>query len=228
MTKKIITIWLLAGSLALSACAAPVAKPQTTPRTGQSTDTAKSSGQTVTLEEYDTLKQESDETISALKDEIASLKKGADDNTAPDNSAIAFRQRPAGMLYFPVFTLDAEMKTETAGYVAIKPQATLTTKLKDLTRGISRILFEKRDMEVVSIKTVNNKKIVTINLKGQSEWNQVFQGTTNGGVNSQALVLSYLQKDYRNGWIDGVRFLMDGQPIELEHTPLLEEIQFRK
>ena len=97
-----------------------------------------------------------------------------------------------------------------------------------MTVGISKILFDGSKLKVIGIKDENDKKIVYIDLVNADDWKPKFQGSTGGGINSQALVFSYLQKDFKNSWIDGVHFTMDGQTIELDHAPILEETQFRK
>lgn len=228
MTRRIAPILVLTASLILSACAAPSPSTGTVPDQTQPASSAKtesSSVETVTLAEYEALEKDKNAQIAALKDEIDLLEKGTDQ--APDNSAIAFRQRPAGMLYFPVFTLNGELEPEAAGYVAIRPQAEVSDKLDTLTRGISQILFAGRPMEVTAVRTEDEQTIVYVDLKDRAQWQQVFQGTTGGGINSQALIASYLQADYRNAWIDGVHFTLDGEPVLFEHAPLLEETQYR-
>lgn len=245
MTRKIIPILFLAASLTLSACAAPSIQQKPSAETTKTTKLkadketetktqskeGTSSGKTVTLAEFESLKDDKEAEISTLKDEVELLTDQIDllkkDKLTPDNSAIAFSQRPAGMLYFPVFTVPQVNEPKAAGYVAIKPQAEVSDKLRTLTQGISQILFAGRSMEVAEIRMENEKKIVFIDLKNLDQWRQVFQGSTGGGTNSQALVYSYLQNDYRNGWIDGVHFTIDGEPITFDHAPLLEETQYR-
>lgn len=233
MTRKTMPLLFLTASLILSACSAPVTGAEKTDTTAPSSTvsstqgkTGTSPGETVSRRDFDELKAEKDAEIASLKDEVESLKKASD--VTPDNSALAFKKRPAGMLYFPVYTMDEDLDVIVAGYAAIKPQAELDEKLEELTQSISRILFAGRPMELTKIKTEDGKKIAYINLKNASKWNQLFQGSTNGGTNSNALVSSYLQKDFRNGWIDGVHFTLDGQPIIQEHALLLEETQYRK
>lgn len=236
MTRKILPILLLTSSLILSACGASVTGAQetgtktlTTAASGAQETTAttsKSDADTVSRSEYEALKTEKDAEIFALTKEVESLRK--DSEVIPDNSALAFKDRPAGMLYFPIYTMDEDLNLIVAGYAAIKPQAELSDKLDELTASISRLLFDGRMMEVTEIKTEDGKKVVYVDLMDASKWNQLFQGSTNGGTHSNALVSSYLQKDFLNDWIDGVHFTLDGQPIEREHAPLLEKTQYRK
>lgn len=229
MKRKSIPTLLLAASLLFTACATPAAKTATTTAKGTTaTQTTKTDSKgTITAKEFEDFKTQKEGEITVLKEELDALKKSS--GKTPDNSALAFNQRPAGMLYFPVMTLKADdMSPYAAGYVAIEPQAAVREKLEKLTAGISRILFNGNGLEVTDIKEEEGKQVVYINLVKAADWEPVFQGSTGGGINSQSLVLTYLQKDYKNSWIDGVHFTMDGKDIILDHAPILEETQYRK
>lgn len=230
MNRKIIPTLILAASLLFTACASPAAgSASTTAKVGTTAiETTKTESKgPITAKEFETYKSEKEAEITTLEKELDVLKKDA--GKTPDNSALAFKQRPAGMLYFPLITLKSDGKTPyNAGYVAIEPQASVADKLDKLTAGISKLLFNGSKLKVIDIKAENGKKIVYIDLVDADNWIPRFQGSTGGGINSQALVLSYLQKDFKNSWIDGVHFTLDGQPIELDHAPILEETQFRK
>lgn len=227
---------LLSAALLLAGCAAPspsTGAPQTTAASSSGAAQTGSGVQTVSLAEYEALKAETDEAIDQLTDDISrleaenkTLQKGSE--VTPDNSAIAFRERLAGLLYFPVYELDVTMEASPAAYVAIKPQASVEEKLGELTQGIAEILFDGRSMKLVGIEDTSEGKVAVVDLVDGASWNQVFQGTSGGAAASQALILSYLQADYTNAWIDGVRFTMDGEAILLDHAPLLEETQFRE
>ncbi len=230
MKRKLIPALLLTTSLLFTACSSPAANTATTTAKAATT-TAKASTEpasgTISAKEFKEYQDKKESEITALKEEIDGLKK--DTGKTPDNSALAFSQRPAGMLYFPVISLTQDEVTPyTAGYVAIEPQAPLLQKLEKLTAGLSSILFNGSKIEVTGIKEESGKKVAYINLVNAADWEKKFQGSTGGGINSQALVLTYLQKDYKNSWIDGVHFTMDGKAILLDHAPIFEETQFRK
>lgn len=231
MKSKLIPALLLGVTL-LSACAAPAPSTGAPKSTTVAGATSGAGAQTVSLAEYEALKKETGDTIDQLTDDVTrleaenkALKK--DTEVAPDNSAIAFKERLAGLLYFPVYELDADLNAAPAAYVAIKPQATVEEKLEQLTAGIAEILFADRAMALTAIEEVDGKRVARIDLKNADSWYQVFQGTTGGATASKALILSYLQADYTNAWIDGVAFTMDGAPLQMEHAPLLDEIQYR-
>ncbi len=228
MTNRKTASLLLAAGLFLTACAAPSAGQSLTRDKSETkvTDSQGSESSIVSLEEFEAYKQEKDEEIQILNDEIANLKNS--ENPAPDNSAIAFRQRPAGMLYFPILMQDTEEEEPYArGYVAIRPQDPVTEKLSLLTTGVSQLLFNGLAMEFTGIQEEDGKQVAWIDLKGKADWQPVFQGSTGGGLHSRALVQTYLQENYRNSWVDGVHFTLDGQPVQYEHAPILEETIFR-
>lgn len=248
MNRKLIPTLLVAMSLLFTACASPsattakdvttTAKAQTTTTTPTPTTTTTTTttittitstneaNGTLTAKEFNDFKTQKESEITALKEEIDGLKK--ETGITPDNSALAFSQRPAGMLYFPVITLNPDDQTPyNAGYVAIEPQLSVSEKLVKLTAAISKILFNGSKLEVTDIKDENGQQIAYINLVNATDWEEKFQGSTGGGINSQSLVLSYLQKDFKNSWIDGVHFTLDGKNILLDHAPILEETQLR-
>lgn len=240
MTRQKTATLLLAASLFLTACAAPTAGSQVQNETRAAEaakDTGKvtaaidaespdQAGDVITAEAFAAFKQEKEQEIVVLHEEIENLKAGQDQT--PDNSAIAFRQRPAGMLYFPLFMEGAEDQVLTArGYVAIRPQDPVPVKLEQLTAGISELLFGGLAIEFTGIKEEDGRQVAWIDLKGSADWTELLQGSTGGGITSQALVESYLQRDYKNSWVAGVHFTMDGEDIKLEHAPLLGETRFR-
>ena len=248
MNRKLIPTLLVAMSLLFTACASPsattakdvttTAKAQTTTTTPTPTTTTTTTttittitstneaNGTLTAKEFNDFKTQKESEITALKEEIDGLKK--ETGITPDNSALAFSQRPAGMLYFPVITLNPDDQTPyNAGYVAVEPQLSVSEKLVKLTAAISKILFNGSNLEVTGIKDENGQQIAYINLVNATDWEEKFQGSTGGGINSQSLVLSYLQKDFKNSWIDGVHFTLDGKNILLDHAPILEETQLR-
>lgn len=229
MNRKLLPTLFVAASLAFTACATPSVNPATTGAKGGTTSpgTANTAAGTVTLQEFESFKTAKEGEITALKEQLDALKKST--GKTPDNSALAFKQRPAGMLYFPVLTLTADDPTPyAAGYVAIEPQAAVKDKLVKLSAGISKILFGGSKLEVTEIREEEGKDIAYINLINAADWEPKFQGSTGGGINSESLVLTYLQKDYTNSWIDGVHFTMDGKDILLDHAPILEDTQYRK
>jgi hypothetical protein len=56
---------------------------------------------------------------------------------------------------------------------------------------------------------------------GGGGWYNAFQGSAGGAATQGFLVATFLQPAYRGNWFDGVRFLLNGEPIsEMDHVNL--------
>lgn len=127
--------------------------------------------------------------------------------------------------------------------IYISKDSTLNQKLGILGKTLSEVYFSNLPIEVSSIKTIDGKKIAEINLreskenqgisdpskfKGKSWATNYFQGSSGGAVTATSLVETFLQRDYKGQWVDGVKFLYNGKTIEYDHVPELGEINYRK
>ena len=55
----------------------------------------------------------------------------------------------------------------------------------------------------------------------QSSWYNAFQGSTGGAATQGFLAATFLQPAYSGDWYDGVRFLLNGEPVsEMDHVNL--------
>ncbi|WP_027632852.1 hypothetical protein [Clostridium hydrogeniformans] len=85
----------------------------------------------------------------------------------------------------------------------------------------------------VSFKKVENKDIMVLNLieknniTDKSSWNQIFQGSTGGTVNSTILLENSLQREYKGKWVDGVEILYNGKSCEFQHAEKMNDIVYR-
>lgn len=165
--------------------------------------------------------------LAEKDDRIAELEKAGQPKDNKDNSAKAFKDRPTGMLYFPIIRFNESAEEEVIAYAAIKPQAEVENKLTQLTKVTNQVLFPDKEMKFTGLEDHEGQSVAVIDLVGAEDWHQAFQGSVGGGMNSQSLVATFLQKAYTNRWVDGVRFTMDGAPIDLDHAPILSETQFR-
>ena len=116
-----------------------------------------------------------------------------------------------------------------------------------LTTIIGKVCFTedtliKTDDGYKEIKDIEGKSVAVINLRespineeiagpeemiGHSWATYYFQGSTGGVLTSIKLVETFLQRDYRGPWIDGVQFLYEGNQIDFEHVEGLREINYR-
>lgn len=103
--------------------------------------------------------------------------------------------------------------------------------LQQLADDLSKDCFEGLPIEVLGIEKIEGKDIATINLKEDSQaavtWEgNFFQGSTGGTITNIALTETFLQKEYKGDWIDGVKFLYENNKLEYDHV-ILDEIIYR-
>lgn len=227
--NKLIPV-ILATTVFLSGCAAKVSGTTTDTITKDTkaavTTTGGETKGTITTEEYDALqkefndyKEDKESVISDLNKKIADL---SSNNASPDNSALAFKDRPSGMLYFPIFSKSPQDMAETViAYAAIEPQLSVEDKISKLTKALTSTVFNGKTIET-SIVADGNNKILKVNLVGREDWSPVFQGSTGGAINSFTIIETYLQKQYKNDWINSVEVTVDGKVPRFEHAPALD------
>lgn len=129
-----------------------------------------------------------------------------------------------------IYNQDANtMEIKEIAKIEVNENLSLEDKLKKLGQALSEKVFDKLPIELKSIDTIDGKKIATINLKdnGDSKWTLKFQGSTGGQMTSDSLLETFLQVKYSGEWIDGVKFLYNGELIEYDHVSALSEIQTR-
>lgn len=136
-----------------------------------------------------------------------------------------------------------DYKKEIKFYISIPKNDVLFDKLNIIAQKLSSLYFSSLPIEVTNIVTEENKKVAVINLKESKEnqgindpskykgatWaTQYFQGSAGGTLTSVCLIETFLQRDYKGEWIDGVRFTYNGGPIDqFDHVPNLSHTNFR-
>ncbi|MBP6963423.1 MAG: hypothetical protein KBC96_03355 [Armatimonadetes bacterium] len=118
-------------------------------------------------------------------------------------------------------TLDEPDTPVVEYYVASPRHFTVIEKLRLLADRLSRLEFSDLPINVVRIETVKGKKVAVIDLREsqrgsdyRSWYGGYFQGSTGGGITQTKLMDTFLQRGYRGEWVDGVRFLYQGKPIQ--------------
>ncbi len=133
-----------------------------------------------------------------------------------------------------IYTADVDtFERGTAAEIRVKSDASVAERLEAITQGLSTHVF-KLPMEFLGIDLVFNQKVARVNLMENPKnpdlypWNTgYFQGSTGGAITSISLIDSYLQPTYEEEWIDGVKFLYEGETIEFEHVYGLQQTQYR-
>lgn len=144
---------------------------------------------------------------------------------------------------FPIY--DANLYSydrEIILYISFPKTLKLREKLIEVGSKLSQYCFNGLPIELQEIKDVEGKKIAVVNLResivneGKKDyaeyvgytWNgNYFQGSTGGILTYTKLVETFLQKDYKGEWIDGVQFLYQGAEVDFEHVPDLKNIVYR-
>lgn len=138
-------------------------------------------------------------------------------------------------LIFPIYTANwFDGTREILFYTSLPKDFSLEEQLNSIAYKLSQYCFEGLPIDLIEIKEVENKKVAVVNLKefGKDEdklWTtSYFQGSSGGSITSTQLIETFLQRDYWGKWINGVEFLYENNKIDFEHTPNLNDINYRK
>ena len=140
---------------------------------------------------------------------------------------------------FPVYGSNKNVTNKEINfYIRIPKSLALIEKLKIVAHKLSRFKFDYLPIEVLKIKSQNSNKIVVVNLR-ENNWNQNidwsnphflngnagitwrahhFQGSAGGHFTTITLTETFLQKEYKGDWIDGIIFLYENEPIRADHV----------
>jgi len=135
----------------------------------------------------------------------------------------------SGKTCYPVYGLDAEsMKEQVLFCFPIPDTLDVEGKLRLLADRLSTCVFGRLPIEVLSVDIRSGRRIARVNLqevrdaRGVGGWYVRFQGSTGGSQTQYGLVQTFLQREYRGKWIDGIEFHFDGKPFteEWDHINL--------
>ena len=167
----------------------------------------------------------SEKSVSATSEQPAGEEAGVPDlesgSPAPD-TARTF----VGVLFVYTFEpLTGVLKAGSA--VEVAPDAAPNSALAALLTALNEMWKGGRRIEVAGVAAENGKKILTLDLvdsaeqQGVGSWYDSFQGSAGGASTEAFLVATFLQPGYAGAWFDGVRFLLNGQPVgEMDHVNL--------
>lgn len=167
----------------------------------------------------------SEKSVSATSEQPAGEEAGVPDlesgSPAPD-TARTF----VGVLFVYTFEpLTGVLKAGSA--VEVAPDAAPNSALAALLTALNEMWKGGRRIEVAGVAAENGKKILTLDLvdsaeqQGVGSWYDSFQGSAGGASTQAFLVATFLQPGYAGAWFDGVRFLLNGQPVgEMDHVNL--------
>ena len=169
---------------------------------------------------------------------------GTEEQAAPSPVQVDRNMYNDGM--FPIYTADINTyEREISAYVSMPEDSSVKEKLDIIANKLSSDYFGNLPIVVTKIENKSGKKIAVISLNESKEnqgiteplkmkgdtWAIVyFQGSCQGTVTSTTLIESFLQKDYKGEWVDGVSFLYNNSSmnnVDGEHAPDLYEVDFR-
>jgi hypothetical protein len=180
-----------------------------------------------------------DENIKLTK-EISAMK---EKNSALEKSLEELKEENKNSVY-PIYSANIDTYDKEVHFgTYIAENLSLKDKLDALAKRLSEVYFSNLPIEVLEITEVDGKKVAVINLKeseenqkvmdnlefkGQSWSRNYFQGSAGGTMTSVGLIETFLQKDYKGQWVDGVKFLYNNKIVNFDHVQSLSEVSYRK
>ena len=121
--------------------------------------------------------------------------------------------------FLPVYGLDSSVNQEEINfYVAVQHSASVEDKLNKLADRLSRFRFDHHPVEVKGIGSQEGRTVAVIDLREPAGdaygWRTgYFQGSAGAHATQTTLTKTFAQPDYSGEWVDGVKFLYEGEPI---------------
>ncbi|NLI89453.1 MAG: hypothetical protein GX366_03480 [Epulopiscium sp.] len=135
---------------------------------------------------------------------------------------------------FNIYGADIDSyEEEIIGEISIDDSMPIEEKLNALGQELSKMQFEGLGIEVDKIEEEDGKKVATINLKeapNDKDYSWIatyFQGSAGGTITTVSLGETFLQREYEGEWIDGVKFVYEGEEIVYDHVESLGQISYR-
>lgn len=140
-----------------------------------------------------------------------------------------------GYTILPIYNANINtLEREISYYIYLPTQSTLEEKINVLAEKLSKYSFKNLPIEVIGIETIDTKRVAVINLQDHApelntySWiNNYFQGTSGGSMTSRRLVETFLQREYKGQWVDGVKILYNNTTQESDHIEGLLTTHYR-
>ncbi len=129
---------------------------------------------------------------------------------------------------FDLFTGNVDSyEKEKLETIKVEKATTLEEKLQSIADNLSKKEFDNLPIVIEKIEEVDGKQIAIINLKDDPSqkdglnWMSFLNGGSTGGtITRVTLEESFLQREYKEAWIDGIKLIYEGEAIpELDHFP---------
>lgn len=146
-------------------------------------------------------------------------------------------------MIMPIYTANVmTYEREIMLYDIVSKDLSVEDQLMALSQKLSKFRFGDLAIELLSIDTIDGKKVAVFNLrefvenrgivdpakiKGVTWGMHYFQGSAGSIITSTSLIETFLQRDYGGEWIDGVKFLYENEPSGPGHVESMFEINYR-
>lgn len=144
-------------------------------------------------------------------------------------------------IYSKDINTEKEMIIDEFGFY--KDIDTIDKRLNVIASNLSSSQFKNLPIELIEVEEIEGKKVAIFNLKeneenlNKADWSEYtepswainfFQGSAGGSWTLYTLQTTMLQPDYDGEWIDGVRFLYNGEENKyFQHIEGLDMIKYR-
>lgn len=152
---------------------------------------------------------------------IITMLTGCTYNSQDNVTLLKEENKQPEVVSLPVYTINEDnyQIIEVEDYIQIYTNTSMEEKLKSIADYLSKSYFANLPIEVVKIED----NIAFINLKedvnNKSSWSTYyFQGSYGGRQTATKLIETFLQRNYKEEWIKGVKFMYNDQADwEFEH-----------
>ncbi len=180
--------------------------------------------------------QKADENISNPITEIPEQQKveNPTDSQGQDNISSSDEEDTLEIKQLTLFTGDIDNYTKKeAETITIEENLSIENKLEVIAEELSKTHFDNLPIEAKKIEQIDGKKIAIINLREYqkpSDQKKTWIDYLNAGSAGSRITLitleeSFLQRDLKGEWIDGIKILYEEQNIEeMDHFPATQII----
>ena len=155
--------------------------------------------------------------ISLIITILTGCSKNSQDDTSKLNNEVTLlkqEEKHPEVVSLPVYTINEDnyQLIEVEDYIQIYTNTSMKEKLKTIADYLSKSYFENLPIEIVKIED----DIAYINLKedenNKFSWaTYYFQGSYGGRQTATKLIETFLQRNYKENWIKGVKFMYNDQ-----------------
>ena len=185
----------------------------------------------------------SNDTLSKEDSIEANSKDKSEEDQTTENKDKSATEETKHEVSFSIYSADVDTLALTKiATLKIDENKTLTEKIDILAKELSVNVFDSLPINVEKVSLQDNKKIAYINLEESNVNKDItdaskltgpnwaaskLQGSTGAAITKKSLVETFLQRDYKGSWIDGIYITYKGASLDFAHASELNEIIYR-